>query len=232
MTHILLSRGILGQPHIKKHVASLLNPKHRVAVVAFSFFPKDIPTKKLYDETYLKGGIYYQKMIDAFLPYGILESNITFLHYYQDDFVMLKAKIEKADILYFPGGAPDFMMQRLHEKGLVSEIVKQKDKIIIGSSAGAMIQFDHYHISPDHDYHKFEINQGLGLLSGFGVEVHYRRRKKQKASLRRVHRDSKIPIYAIPDDGALIIHHDQMTCVNAYQLYDKKGIVSLKGAYK
>ena len=92
-----------------------------------------------------------------------------------------------------------------------------------------MIQFDTYHISPDKDYHQFSIKKGLGLLSGFAVEVHYRRRKKQKAALRRVHRAKKMAIYAIPDDGALIINNNQIIGINAYPLYDHKGVVHLKG---
>ena len=229
MTHILLSRGILAEPYIHAHLKSYIQPSDKVAVVAFSFFKEHVQTQQDYDALYLKDGTYYQKMVDAFKPYGIQEKQISFLHYYNDDQQTLVKKINDASIIYFPGGAPDLLMERIHEKQLFSVIQNQQDKVIVGSSAGAMVQFDCFHISPDREYHKFQYLEGLGFLTGFGIEVHYRRRRKQKSSLRKVRRLKKIPLYAIPDEGALIIAHNQIKCIKAYQLYNPKGVIRFKG---
>ena len=119
-----------------------------------------------------------KKMIGSFSPYGIQESSIQWI-YYDTPTEEAIQMIKKSDILYFPGGAPDQMMERFKDKNLI-QAIEEHQKIYIGSSAGAMIQFEDYHISADAEYPKFSYEKGLNLLKGFSIEVHYRRRKKQK----------------------------------------------------
>jgi hypothetical protein len=89
-----------------------------------------------------------------------------------------------------------------------------------------MIQMKEYHMSPDFDYPSFSYEEGLDLLKGFSIEVHYRRRKKQKAALRKVNRAFRHPIYAIPDDGAMIVEGHKKTLLGtAFQMYQDKGIM-------
>lgn len=225
MIHILLSRGILGDSKWVPQFQTYILPKHRVCIVALSYFEEHIPHFDAYDMYYRKGGEYYQKMIDSFAPYGIKEEQITWIYHNDKNIDIMKKQIQNADILYFPGGAPDLMMKRIDELGLIETIEKHK-RIVIGSSAGAMIQFAEYHISPDNEYHRFSLNKGLNWLDQFIIEVHYRRRKKQKSSLRKRHRETKKAIYGIPDDGAIVFDGQIVHCLgSARQLYNKKGVI-------
>ena len=79
---------------------------------------------------------------------------------------------------------------------------------MIGYSAGAMIQLDAYHISPDEDYPKFSYQIGLGCLSGFDVEVHFRKSKVQMESIEKVKNDKKIPVYGIYENGGMILEKE------------------------
>ena len=147
------------------------------------------------------------------------------IHYYKDNKKTAIEKIKHANIIYFPGGAPDLMMMRINAFG-IKEILEAHQGLFIGSSAGAMIQMASYHMSPDVDYPSFSYEIGLNLLKGFSIEVHYRRRKKQKAALRKVNRAFRQPIYAIPDDGALIVTQESITCIqSAKKIYNNKGVV-------
>ncbi|MCR3906445.1 MAG: Type 1 glutamine amidotransferase-like domain-containing protein [Tenericutes bacterium] len=224
MANILLSRGILHHPNIYKHVKEYIKANDRVLVVAFSFFESQFLNEKSYQEFYSKGGEYYEKMIDTFSVFKIAENQIEWLNYYQDNHDTAVKKIKQADIIYFPGGAPDLMMKRIKEFD-IKEALESHHGLFIGSSAGSMIQFKQYHISPDGEYHKFSYEEGLNLLSGFFVEVHYRRRNKQKSSMRKVHRAYQHDIYAIPDDGAIIADQKTVKCIgSARKIYDQKGI--------
>jgi peptidase E len=224
MTNILLSRGIIHHPHIFSHLKDYLKETDKVVILAFSFFPLWVPSKEAYDEIYEKGGEYYQKMVDSFIPYGILESNIEWIHYFKDNKESAIKKIKQADIIYFPGGAPDLMMKRIHEFG-IKEALEEHDKVFIGSSAGAMIQFKNYHISKDNDYPHFTYEEGLHLLEGFSIEVHYRRKKTQKRALRKVNRAFRQSIYTIPDDSAIIVDHNEIKLIyNAKKTYHQKGV--------
>jgi peptidase E len=223
MIHILLSRGILGHPNIVTYAQELIKPKHKVLVVALSFFPHQFNAQNDYEVFYGKGGEYYDKMVLSFAPYGIPESNIQFINYYQDDTESALKKIKDADIIYLPGGAPDLMMKRM-EALKIKEAIEQKT-FFVGSSAGAMIQFETYHISKDHDYPKFSYQKGLNLLKGFSIEVHFRRKKAQKSGMRKVYRAYRHPIFVIPDDGAIIISDNEARLINAGLYYDLRGVV-------
>ena len=225
MTNILLSRGIIHHPHIFSHLKEYIKETDKAVILAFSFFPLWVPSKEAYDEIYEKGGEYYQKMVDSFIPYGIPESNITWIHYFKDNQESAIKKIKQADIIYFPGGAPDLMMDRIREFG-IKEVLEEHKRIFIGSSAGAMIQFKNYHISKDQDYHRFSYEEGLDLLKGFSIEVHYRRKKTQKRALRKVNRAFHHPIYTIPDDSAIIVNQAGVKLIfNAKKTYHQKGVV-------
>ena len=225
MIHVLTSRGILRESFMVDALKEIINKEHKVCVVALSFFQKHIYTIEAYDAYYKKGGEYYQKMIDSFEPYGIPEKHISFIYYYDMSKEEAKEKIDEADIIYFPGGAPDLMMERIKEFEL-KEHIENQEKIFIGSSAGAMIQFNEYHISPDLDYDKFSMHEGLNLIDNFIIEVHYRRRKKQKSALRKMYRSTHKPIFAIPDDGAIIYDYKQLKLLgSAKQLYNHRGVI-------
>ena len=225
MLNILLSRGILHHPHIYHEVKQYLKKTDRVVILAFSFFKDQFSNEDQYHEFYEKNGEYYQKMIDTFAPYGITENHISWINYYKDTKETAIKKIKEADIIYFPGGAPDLMMERIHAFGLI-EAIESFNKTYIGSSAGAMIQLENYHISKDNEYPSFSYEKGLHLLKDISIEVHYRRRKKQKSALRKVFRAYQHPIFAIPDDGALIIEQGKVTPIgSAFQVYDQKGII-------
>lgn len=225
MINVLMSRGILGTEPLVEALKDIIQSTDKVAILLYSFFEKDFPNEQSYHEYYAPGSEYYVKMISSFAPYGIQERNILWIDYYKDSEETAKEKIHQANILYFPGGSPDQMMRRIKEKHLI-DAIESHQNIYVGSSAGAMIQFQTYHISKDQDYHAFRYEEGLNLLHGFSVEVHYRRKKKQKSALRKVFRAYRHPIFTIPDDGALIVDSEGITLVETADiLYDHKGIL-------
>lgn len=225
MVNILLSHSILNQPHVFEHAKKFIRSTDYVAILAFSFFDHQFLTEQDYHQFYEKNGEYYEKMMNIFDTYGIKENQVLWINYYKDTKTSAIEKIKKADIVYFPGGAPELMMKRILEFD-IKEAIEAHQKVYVGSSAGAMIQFREYHMSPDYDYPHFSYEKGLNLCTGFFIEVHYRRRKKQKSALRKVHRAYHQPIYVIPDDGAIIVDQNEIFCIgSAYQYYDKKGII-------
>lgn len=220
--NILMSRSsALTAPYAEVVLKDILKKEMNVVVLGFSFFG-DL-SKEQYFKYYGKDSEYALKIANSFKVYNI--SNINWLYYFDMSHEESLKLIKNADILYLPGGAPDLMYERIVNKGLL-EILSNFNKIIIGSSAGAMIQLSKYHISPDNEYKKFSLNNGLSYLNNFFIEVHYNRRKKQKSSMRKVRRTFKKPIYTIPDDGLLIIKNKSeiITLNTAKKMYNSKGI--------
>lgn len=219
-----MSRSFLSEDWAFKDISKYLKSDMSVLIIGFSFFGN--LNKDDYLKMYGKDSEYDIKMRDMFSRYGI--KDVSWAYYLIDDKDAIIEKINKADILYFPGGAPDLMMERIKEVGILEEL-KRFNKIAIGSSAGAMIQKDVFHISKDKEYHKFGLYEGLGYLSDFHFEVHYRRRKKQKSSLRRMWKSSKKKVFGIPDYGIIIVDNGNIKLINeAIQLYDKSGKINKK----
>ena len=99
---------------------------------------------------------------------------------------------------------PDQYLDRLEEFKL-DILIKQSNALIIGASAGALIQIDHYHITPDDDYPIYQYQRGLGLVSGFEVEVHYCHSQIQNHGIERVIKEKGLPTYTIANDGGLVV---------------------------
>ena len=128
-------------------------------------------------------------------------------------------------MLFFPGGSPDQMMDRLKKHDLIEKI-KKFNGITIGSSAGAMIHLDKAHIYKDNDYKKFSYVKGLNFIKGFDFSVHYRRKVQQKKAIRKVWKEKPRDIYSIPDDGGLFYDQGEIHLLgSAKKIYDKSGII-------
>jgi len=228
MAHILMSRGILGDPKVQSHVSPLIQSDMKVCFLALSYFSEYFIDQKTYQEYYSPGGEYYEKMIEQFSPYGIKPEHISWILDHVDDHDSAVKKIKEADILYFPGGAPDQFMGRIKALG-IKEVIEAHQGHFIGSSAGTMIQFKNYYISKDIDYKRFTYEEGLDLLSGFFVETHYRRRVQQKKGMRKVYRAYHEPIFGLPDDGLIIVNHDEIEIIHPSSIiYGNKGIYQRK----
>ena len=68
--------------------------------------------------------------------------------------------------------------------------------IVMGYSAGAVIQLAEYHLSPDDDYPEFKYYEGLPYLNDFYLEVHYEEKDAQKAAIQKVLEERKKTVYA------------------------------------
>jgi len=224
MAHILMSRGIIDKPHIKSKIEPYIKPNMKVCFLALSYFNDQFKDQKTYEDFYSEGGEYYEKIVQQFSIYGIQSSNISWILDSKDDQKSAVKKIKEADILYFPGGAPDRFMERIINLG-IKDVIEAHQGHFIGSSAGTMIQFKNYYISKDNEYKKFTYEEGLDLLSGFFVETHYRRRVQQKNGMRKVYRAYHEPIFGLPDDGLIIVDKDEIELIYpADIIYGNQGI--------
>ena len=140
------------------------------------------------------------------MDFGVREENINWINYFKDTKEEAKGKIRNSNIIFFTGGFPEKSMERLKEFDLIEEI-RNFSGVIIGSSAGAMIQIAEYHITPDEDYQIFSYNEGLNLIKNFDIEVHYEGNEVQKCYINKVLNEKTDTVYAITDTGGIIVEH-------------------------
>ncbi len=194
MINILSSHSIFSHESVKHEVSKYVHKGKKVCVIAFSFFESGF-TQESYELSYQKEGRWYLHIIEPLMSLGII---------------------------FLPGGAPDLFIKRLIELDIL-DTLKSLDKIIMGPSAGTMIQFDTFHISKDHDYKKFSIHEGLGFIKDFGVEVHFRRRRQQKKAIRKMSHLNPRPIYVIEEPGMMILENNKVVYSTHVRKYYEKG---------
>jgi len=219
MINILNNEYTIDEDWCKPYFEKYMKTNCKVAVIAFAFRDLLVKSKKDWNELYGKNnGKYYAGIVSSFASYGIVESNIYILNYFEDTKETAKEKIENADIVYLPGGLPDKMFERIKEFNL-AKAIKKHNGIVLGFSAGAVIQLSEYHLTPDKDYPYFQYYGGLGLLDSFGIEVHYANSDIQNNSIERFIKEKKKPVYAMGDKGALIVNNGDIQMIGDVKCY-------------
>lgn len=205
MVNVLLESYDLTAPFLVEELRKYIKPNSRVAIIAFSFLPSQARNLSQWLDLYgREKGMFYNWLVDPFAEFGVPEENIKFVNYFSDTKLSAAQKIQNADILYFTGGLPDAMMERLYEFELV-DVLRAFDGVVLGCSAGAMIQLEEYHITPDRDYPLFGYYQGLPWLQDFYVEVHYENTQLQNSCIQQVLAERRKTVYATTFNQAAII---------------------------
>lgn len=222
MINILLEGYDIDAAWLYDELKKYIKPTYSVAVIAFSF--RDNRAKSISDWNLLysrENGKYYDSITGGFAAYGIPECNITFVNYFADTKESAARKIAKADIVYFLGGLPDRMMNRIKEFELY-DILMNHDGIIMGYSAGAVIQLSEYHLSPDDDYPEFQYYKGLPYLNDFYLEVHYEGTEIQNSAIQRVITERGKPVYATASRaGTILIDNGNMKLIGNVKVFNK-----------
>ncbi len=203
-THILLSDSAIDKNWAFPSLKNSISPKDRVCICALSFYD-DTKNERDWNVQYKEGqGFLYRLNQDIFYKYGIQKDQISWIQYFKDSKEEMLQKIQNSSIVYFPGGAPDLFMKRIKECKL-KRILKNYQGTMIGVSAGAMVQLEEYHITPDDEYPTFQYLTGLGCTHGFDIEVHYQGKNHQKEYINKVIKEKKKIVYALYESGGLIV---------------------------
>ena len=221
MINILLEGFDIDAPWLYDELKNYIKPDHSVAVVAFSFRDNRVKTSSDWDALYSKeNGKFYSGIVGGFMAYGISENNISFVNYFADTKEPAAAKILSSDIVYFLGGLPDRMMDRINEFDLYNILLNHKG-IVMGYSAGAVIQLSEYHLSPDDDYPEFKFYNGIPYLKDFYLEVHYEGTEAQQDSIKRVIQERGKTVYATAvRAGAILVDNGNIKLLGDVRVFD------------
>lgn len=201
MYNILCSK-IENLPNYKKNLSNIFNSKQKVTIIPWSF------AAELSDlnEFFKKNEKRYLKYVNALEEIGINENNIEILDCYKDSKEKIKRRINDSDVLVLTGGNPEMFYTKVVQDTECLYEIKRFKGIIIGSSAGACLQFKRYFITKKNNYYKyFAFYDGFGILDDpFYIDVHSTNKKFYSNSLQRISNDKKKRVFAIFNDGCLI----------------------------
>lgn len=222
MINILLSDYSFHEDWAKDTIGKYINCNDKVVVIPFAFSEEWISNNIEWQNAYSRDyGKYYREVVEPFLEYGIDEDNIIWLNYFEDTDAEMKRIIEHSDIIFLTGGLPDRAVERVIERGLLNYI--NNCRILMGASAGALMQLNNYFISPDEDYSEFMYCQGLGLINkDVYIEVHYEDTDIQNNSIKKVLKEKTDTIYAISDKGGIIVDSGNLLLLGDVVTYKNK----------
>lgn len=206
----------------REELREYFSENSRVAVVAFSFYDDYVYDAKSWEKVYGRriGNCYFET-IDALSVFGVREENVTFINYFTDTHELALEKIKNANVVYFTGGLPDRMMERILEFDLFDALASF-DGVVVGYSAGAVIQLSEYHLYPDGDYKDFGYYKGLGYLNNFYLEVHYEFKPEQDESVRRMLIERDLPVYVTHTrGGGVVVDNGEIKIIGKVDLYKK-----------
>lgn len=218
MINMLFSLYNFHEKWAKDTLSKYINSNDKVLIIPFAFYDVVRNDEDWQDLHNRINGKDYESIITPFLSYGIKEENIEWINYFKDTKEEAKTKIKNSNIIFFTGGLPDKMFVRLMEFDLISDL-ESFTGVIIGSSAGAVIQLLEYHLTPDGDYSTFSYYPGLNIIKDFAVEVHYEGTEIQKESIEKVLHEKKDKLYAITNSGGLIVHNNKVTILGDTELF-------------
>lgn len=218
MTQLLFNLYNFHEEWAYNQVAPYINSDMTVTILPFSFAEGQV-TATNWESFYGCDGHFYQGLIAPFIAYGISENDIRLVNYFSVESTDLQQQLLNSGIIFLTGGLPDKTMARLKDLSVVTTL-EQFSGLLIGSSAGAMVQLKNYHITPDQDYDCFSYQEGLNLVTDFAIEVHFEHSREQQNSIQRVLSETDATIlYAIEDEGGLIIDNHVTTTVGKVHLY-------------
>ncbi|MDR1583060.1 MAG: hypothetical protein LBS55_07375 [Prevotellaceae bacterium] len=219
MVNILLGHitavDLLKSDMVRSHTSG-----KRTLVIPYSWREYEVSDIKSWNTAYARiSGVYYPELLSIAHSAGISSTDVDFLNYYQDDYNKSIAKISFAEVLILPGGMPDLFMNRIERKGLLPAL-QNFNGVAIGISAGAMIQFEQYHITPDYkEYYDFSILSGIGWIRGYDVEVHYSGLEKQIKSIEHIKNISNIPVICLDNESGVVFEAGRTTLLGKTFVY-------------
>lgn len=220
MVNILLEGYDIDVAWLYDELKHYIRSEYSVVVIPFAFRENRVRSAVDWDALYSKAnGKYYSGIVSGFAAYGISEKNITFVNYFADTKDLAAQKIKSADIVYFLGGLPDKMFDRIMEFDLYDVLLNYQG-IVMGYSAGAVIQLAEYHLSPDEDYSEFKYGKGVPYLDSFYVQVHYEENRIQNESIRRVISERKKTVYALSlQSGAILVDNGTVKLIGDVKVF-------------
>ena len=218
MTNVLLNYYNFDGEWARPHLGKIFFSKPRVLILPLAYRETQAWDNESFLSIYGKGGEKYDNILRPFLSYGYTEQEIAWLNPYNvSDHI---AEIQNADLLFFTGGMPEKAIARMQELGIV-EAVQGFKGTVMGASAGAMLQLTTYHITPDEDYAEYGVWQGLGLVTGIDLEVHYLATDTQQQCTARAVKETGLPVYQMWHEGGLLIENGKITVMGNVHLVGK-----------
>lgn len=223
MVNILMSNMSLDKKWSRIPLRKYIKPNSVITIIGFQFYDEEIETAEEWDEFFDKrSGVFYDYFVEPLEFFGVMRKSIKWINYFKDTHESAVRKIKGSDVLIFTDGLPAHMMKILSRLDLINEIKNYKG-VIIGFGSGAVIQLSDYQIEPCR-FWDFGYFHGLGLVDNIGIEIHFEEFDLENISIRKFIQEKKKPLYAISDDGAVIVDNGEVSVIGDVEVINQERV--------
>lgn len=213
--NLLFSKLNFDEEWARNIMEDVLEGCKKIVVLPFSYWDFEIYDEVSWEKAYGPEGKYFEEIYKPFSSYGFTKAQFRYIDYFTDSEDVIRKEISESDILFLTGGAPDLYMNRIKNRHL-QECLEKYAGVVIGCSAGTMIQFKQFHITPGPFYPDFSMIQGIGMISlDMGVEVHFLGNDNQLNSIEKTKNEYAAILLLDNESGALITENDIQLLGNA-----------------
>lgn len=226
MINILMNSMTLDKRWCRLELRDYIKPGSRVTIIGFQFYEEELRSEEHWSEFYdKKTGAFYRYIVDQFAFFDVGAKSIKWINYFRDTPSSALRKVKNSDVLIFTDGIAERMLEIIGRLELSEAISKYKG-VIVGFGAGAVIQLSDYLYGSAGS----ECMRGLGLIDNIGLEIHAEECDIMSDSVRKFIREKKKPLYAIAEEGAVIVDgSDVSTIGDVYVINSPEDLENLEG---
>ena len=223
MYSIFFSNITNGFDLVLERLKELIKSNCKVTIFPWSF-PCELDSDKLLNDYFARNGKRYNKYVERLKKIGINESNITIADCYGMESEKIKKLINSSDVLLFTGGNPEMFFNKVVHKSECLYDIKHYKGIIVGESAGTLLQQERYFITAKNNYYKyFAFYDGFGVINDpFYIDVHSIRDSYYVKKLKNIANSTKKCVYQLFNDGVIIYNREN----NDIELYGNVNIIN------
>ncbi len=180
-------------------------------------------------DAYESGAAAHETLVRPFRAFGIADSQIHVVS--QDNSIStIQDRIRHSDVLVLFGSHPNAMIEAVEDLQIRDAILRHKG-VVMGISAGAMVQLDLFHMTSDY-FDEFSFGEGLNLIGGFDVDIHYQPETEHLYAMIRSIEDLGRSVVCIPQKGMMIVDGDHYELVGEAFVVSNENLDELYEAYE
>ncbi len=173
-----------------------------------------------WEKYYGMNGIQSRKIEEQLLQVGATKDNIYFYNYYSRSDSDVNWN-KTYSFLVLPGGDAELGTQRMIKCGIIDQIKNFRGDII-AYSAGALMLFDKYFLSPNWYYKQMQYCYGLNIygMPSWLLEVHYDNTEEMDNYIFEACRTIGKKVFAVTNDGLICYDVDSKNVKLAGEVYE------------
>lgn len=155
------------------------------------------------------GGKHYEKYLKQMSYLGIKEDKIVFVNPYTYTKDEIRICLKTSDAIFIPGGNPEMFMTLAIRLGVL-DLFTNYSGIMIGESAGSVLQFSTYGVPAQNNYYNCNsfYNGFSAIKENISIDVHTQDNEEYQNNLKVLSKLKNIKLYLVYDGSCLIINRE------------------------